>query len=157
MKNKLFLAGMLAMALAFGLIMTGCPTDTDDDGPAFDGSTLAGTTWVAEQDADAQAQAMGLKKMKVTLAFSSDTAGTATMDVEWTDSAPAEIKTKVGAMAAEENGPFTSTYDKTAKTGTYTLKDGTEGTFTVNVENKQLTTTVTEEGEDPEVTVFKLK
>jgi hypothetical protein len=32
MKNKLFLTGMLAMALTFGLVLTGCPTDADDDG-----------------------------------------------------------------------------------------------------------------------------
>jgi hypothetical protein len=32
MKKKLFFTGMLAMALTFGLILTGCPTDADDDG-----------------------------------------------------------------------------------------------------------------------------
>jgi hypothetical protein len=31
MKKKLFFAGMLALALVFGLILAGCPTDSDDD------------------------------------------------------------------------------------------------------------------------------
>jgi hypothetical protein len=50
MKNKLFLAGMLAMALTFGLVLTGCPTDADDDGGGGGSlpSANAVGTWVPD-------------------------------------------------------------------------------------------------------------
>jgi hypothetical protein len=31
-KNSIFMTGMLALLLAFGLVLAGCPTDSDDDG-----------------------------------------------------------------------------------------------------------------------------
>jgi hypothetical protein len=45
MANKKFFWGMLVMVLAFGITVTGCPTDTDDDGGGGD-SALNGT-WVS--------------------------------------------------------------------------------------------------------------
>ncbi|MDR2149897.1 MAG: hypothetical protein LBO67_03600 [Spirochaetaceae bacterium] len=63
----------------------------------------------------------------------------------------------MNSLTDSANDPYTSTYDKDTKTGTYTLKSGIVGTFTVDVSKKELTSTETEEGEDPEITVFKLK
>jgi hypothetical protein len=41
-KNSIFMTGMLAVLLAFGLVLTGCPTDSDDGGGGID-SKLVGT------------------------------------------------------------------------------------------------------------------
>jgi hypothetical protein len=156
-KSSVLVVGLAAFVLAFGLVLAGCADD--DPGKSFDGSTLAGTTWVSEKEYDETAQGlMGIKKTKLTLEFSSDTAGTATAEVtEWAAGATDEQKAKMKGLTDATNGAVTGTYDKAAKTGTYTMKDGTKGTFAVDVEQKTLTTTETEEGEDPEVTIFKLK
>jgi hypothetical protein len=37
-KNKLFIMGMLAVMLAFGLVLAGCKTDSDDGGGSGDGN-----------------------------------------------------------------------------------------------------------------------
>jgi hypothetical protein len=84
--------------------------------------------------------------------------GTATTEVaQWVDGTTDEQKSKMNSLTDSANDPYTSTYDKDTKTGTYTLKSGIVGTFTVDVSKKELTSTETEEGEDPEITVFKLK
>ncbi|MDR2433270.1 MAG: hypothetical protein LBD47_01710 [Treponema sp.] len=60
MKKKLFLMGMLSMALVFGFVLTGCPTDGDDNGGGGDGGDIewAGT-WKQIKDADGAAIASG--------------------------------------------------------------------------------------------------
>jgi hypothetical protein len=100
--------------------------------------------------------------MKVTLQFNSDIAGTVTIAItKWNGPWDAEMKTKVEGMMAEENGPFTSTYNAETKTGTYTQTNSEEevsaGTFTVDVGKKELTTTITDEDGETETTIFKLQ
>jgi hypothetical protein len=142
-KGKLFILGMLAAALTFGLVLVGCP----DGGSSFDGATLAGTKWIATQTNVSIMGALTVD-IKATLEFSADTAGTATFEItKWSEGWSEELKSKMQASMTEDNGPFTSTYDNTAKTGTYTLKSGTPGTFTVDAGKKQLTTTEVEDGE----------
>jgi hypothetical protein len=50
MKNRWFFAGMLALALVFGLIITGCPTDSDDGGGNM--STKFEGTWLVQKADD---------------------------------------------------------------------------------------------------------
>ncbi|MDR1219655.1 MAG: hypothetical protein LBK73_08620 [Treponema sp.] len=155
MKKKLFFAGMAALLLTFGLVVAGCGGG-DDGGTPFDGATLAGTKWVATAN---EPMGGGLSfDTKATLEFTSDTAGTATFEVtKWNGQWPEEMKTKIQAGMAEDNGAFTSTYDAAAKTGTYTLKSGTTGTFTVDAGKKELTTTEVDEYGDTESIIYKLQ
>ncbi|MDR1074315.1 MAG: hypothetical protein LBL45_11715 [Treponema sp.] len=160
MKKKLFFAGMAALLLTFGLVVASCGGG-DDGGTPFDGATLAGTKWVAIQSNVPYPFGAGLSMdMKATLEFTSDTAGTATVDVtKWNGDWDADTKEKAQGMMAqdEDNGAFTSTYDAATKTGTYTLKSGTTGTFTVNVEKKELTTTEVDEDGETETIIYKLQ
>ena len=161
MKKGIFFSVMLVTLLVFSLVF-GCDNGTSGGGGTggggggptlFDGSTLARTTWVADKTMDAETQSkLGLKKIRMTLTFSSDTAGTANaVATEWASGATQEQKSKANALLGEINGPFTSTYDSATKTGTIKLKDDSEETFTVNVDRKELTSI----DEDNDVTVFK--
>jgi hypothetical protein len=158
-KNKHFMLGMLALLLTFGLVLVGCPTDSGDDGGGtpFDGSALAGTKWTATQSAMPVFAGLTVDT-KATLQFTSDTAGTAAFEVtKWNGQGwSEEMKSKIKEGISEDNGAFTSTYDAAAKTGTYTLKSGTPGTFTVDAGKKELTTTQVDDGET-ETTIFKLQ
>jgi hypothetical protein len=58
-KNSIFMTGMLALLLAFGLVLAGCPTDSDDDGGGSGGnkvtilnSTSVNITGIKIKDAD---------------------------------------------------------------------------------------------------------
>jgi hypothetical protein len=157
-KNKHFMLGMLALLLTFGLVLVGCPTDSGNDsgGSSFDGTTLAGTKWVATQSSDL-GQGQGID-VKATLQFTSDTAGTATFEVtKWNGTWTDELKEYFNTIITESNGPFTSTYDAATKTGTFTLnKSTTAQTFKVDVEKKELTTT-DEDDEETEPPAFKLQ
>jgi hypothetical protein len=162
MKKNVFLTGILSMVLVFGTaLFVGCKA-------SFNGSTLAGTKWVSEETEDLSFLEDGLgMKVKVTLNFTSTTAGTITVAVtEWIGTWEAESKTKMEGMITAGNGPFTSIYDSATKAGTVTyntpdmLEEGaTETThlpFTVDVSAKTLTTTEVD-GEETEITVFKLQ
>jgi hypothetical protein len=174
MKKNVFLMGILSVALVFGTaLFVGC--DSGDGGggsstPAFDGSALAGTTWVNEAPEDFDGMLKGASvKIKVTLAFTSDTSGTITAEVtEWIGTWEPEMKTKMGGIITADNGPFTSTYDPATKAGTVTHdvtdifedeKVTTTLPFIVEVNAKTLTTTEVDEDdeEDIETTVFNLK
>jgi hypothetical protein len=96
--------------------------------------------------------------IKVTLVFASDTEGTATAEVtKWNGQWPDELKEKVQTGMDEDNGAFTCIYNAEAKTGTYTLKSGTKGTCTVDVDKRELTTTEPDEDGEMVTTVFKLQ
>ncbi|MDR1175725.1 MAG: hypothetical protein LBK83_09700 [Treponema sp.] len=156
-KSKLFLAGMAALLLTFGLVLAGCPTDGGGGGSSFDGTTLAGTNWVATKNVPYPFGGDGLSMdTEARLEFSSNTAGTATRTVtKWNGDWPEEFKSKMEGMMKADNGAFTSTYDAAAKTGTYTLKSGTPGTFTADVGKQTLTAIEVDDGE-AETTVYKL-
>jgi hypothetical protein len=48
MKNKLFLTGMLVLALVFGMMVVGCDDGSTDGNTGS--NTLAGTTWIGHYD-----------------------------------------------------------------------------------------------------------
>jgi hypothetical protein len=156
MKKNVFLMGILSVALVFGTaLFVGC--DSGDSGPstpAFDGASLAGTKWVYEGTEDMMG--MTTITVKATLKFTSDTAGEVTVAItKWDPDPGAETKTKLEGMITEDNGAFTSTYTAASKSGTYTLKSETTGTFTVDVSGKTLTTT--DDDDKEEITVYKLQ
>jgi hypothetical protein len=96
--------------------------------------------------------------LKVTLKFTSDTQGEAKAEITKYDPDPGEeMKSKMKESMAEDNGAFTSTYTADAKTGTYTLKSGTTGTFIVDVAKKELTTTQVDDDGETETSVLKLQ
>jgi hypothetical protein len=151
--------GILSMALIFGTaLFAGCD----------DGSSLAGTTWVAEttlyflEPAVAEAKIKG----KTTLDFTSAVAGTFTAEItEWIGNWSDANKTFINTIATADNGPFTSTYDSATKTGALTYnasdisgngKTAANLSFTVDVTAKTLTTTQDDDGEI-ETTVFNLR
>jgi hypothetical protein len=167
-KSTLFLTGMAALLLSFGLILAACSSDDDGGGgSSFDGSTLAGTTWVAEEkDAPFDASMLGgpsglTMDLKGTLAFTSDAGGTFTYEVtKWKGNWTTELKTKIGGFITSMSGPVTYTYDAAAKTGTYTRteKDPSEdepekivSTFTVDVGKKTLTSVDLDKDGNPEL------
>jgi hypothetical protein len=136
---------------------------------SFDGTTLAGTTWVAEEKDvpfpfGSSGQSMDIKG---TLKFTSDTEGTAIAEVtKWNGTWNDEMKEKVKGMMDGENGPFTYTYDADAKTGSYTrtktdfMAEESETvvtTFVADVEKKTLTATELDDDKNPEITVYKLR
>jgi hypothetical protein len=141
----------------------------DNDGsdtPSFAGSSLAGTTWVAETTLYFSEMAVAKINGKTTLNFTSATAGTFTAEItEWIGTWSDAHKTFINAIATAGNGPFTSTYDSATKAGTVTYntsdisgngKKAANFSFTVNVSAKTLTTTEYDDGEK-EITVFKLR
>ena len=154
-KKKLLLSAVPVILLALGLAFVTCDTGSSSGGSKFDGTTLAGTKWVADKTQDAETQAkLGLKKVRITMTFTSDTAGTFKAEAaEWASGATQEQKSKANGVMALVNGPFTSTYNNVTKTGTIILNDDSEETFIVDVDRKELTST----DEDGDVTVFKKK
>jgi hypothetical protein len=158
-RNTLFLAGVFGMVLAFGLVLAGCPTDSDSGGggtPNFDGASLAGTTWVVE---DTEELMPGLSVgIKGTLTFNTDTAGAITFEaVSWSSGWDEEMKAKIGGMITSDNGPFTFTYDAADHTGEITESSGDTMTFTVDVDKRELTSTSIDEDDETETMVFKLQ
>jgi hypothetical protein len=162
MKKNVFLMGILSVALVFSMaLFVGC--DSGDGGggsstPAFDGASLAGTTWVNEKVEDLSKLVGETASVKGTakLNFTSDTAGTYTAALsDWVGNWDNDSKAFLTAMVTGDNGAFTSTYAATSKTGTYTRKSGTLP-FTVDVSAKTLTTTEVDGGET-ETVVYKLQ
>jgi hypothetical protein len=174
MKKNVFLMGILSVVLVFGMaLFVGCDDGGGDSGPstpAFDGSSLAGTTWGAEETVDLSEMADGAEakiKGKRTLNFTSAAAGTITavitdfIGADWDD----ETKKMIKAMVEMDKVPFTPTYDSTAKTGTVTYStpsffeegktETTKLSFTVDVSAKTLTTT--DDDDKDEITVYKLQ
>jgi hypothetical protein len=141
--------------------------------PSFDGSSLAGTIWVAETTEDFSEMADGAEakiKAKSTLDFTSASAGTITVEItEWIGKWDDKDKEFITAMGVLDHVAFTSTYDSTAKTGTVIYStpsmfdeeelEETNLSFIVNVSAKTLTTTEVDEDdeEDIETTVYTLK
>ena len=137
MKKKLFFTGMAALLLSFGLLLLAC--DNGDSGSSFDGSTLAGTKWTATDNMDVE-EGKSID-LKMTLEFTSDTKGTAKIEVTkwngtWTTAEKEYFEEMMSSMSMNE--AFTSTYDATAKTGTFTM--GNTESFTVDVGKKELKT-----------------
>jgi hypothetical protein len=153
--NKLFLMGMVALALTFGLVMAGCE-DPNGSGTPFDDSTLNGTTWVGTQTQD---MGEGLSiEIEITSAFTSATEGNQLIKItkwmgDWDDESKAFVQFFIPSGAQ----PFTYTYDSTAHTGIITIVDDDDEseiiTFTVDVAKKEITST----DEDDETFVLKLK
>jgi hypothetical protein len=162
-KSTAFLTGMTALLLSLGLILAACSTGGDDNNSnnnsSFDGSTLVGTTWVAtKQNVSFDDEDDGpTMDITVTFEFTSNAAGAATFKAaKWNGNWPDEMKAFIQIMMAEENGPFTYTYNADTKAGTYILKSGDGGTFTVDADKQELTTTELDKGKT-ETTVFKLQ
>jgi hypothetical protein len=110
MKNKLFLAGMLAMALAFGLIMTGCPTDTDDDDGG--GGSLPAT------------EAVGTWTKSIhTLTINADGTGTYSYY---------DVKVTAATLELSMGGTSMGTANYTVSGNTLTVTGGTSATDSLN-------------------------
>jgi hypothetical protein len=156
MKKKLFLSGILGVALVFAIVVIGCDNDDDGGGSNFDGTTLVGTKWTVTQNVPYDAELS--MDVKVTLEFSSNTAGTATVEVtDWYGNWDEAIKAYINATIAQGNVAFTYTYDAASKTGAFTGESGPTGTCTVDVGKKELTTTETDEEGETGTVIYKLQ
>ncbi|MDR1909934.1 MAG: hypothetical protein LBQ35_08500 [Spirochaetaceae bacterium] len=155
-KSGFIVAGILALALVSGLVMAGCG-DGAAPPPAFDGSTLAGTTWGYGETEDFDGLLGGLSiEIEFTLTFTSATEGTTEFKItKWNGEWTAELKGKIETAFSEDHdssSSFTYEYDPATYTGTMISDSGSNEDFTVDVEKRELTI---EDGEEPTVLTLR--
>jgi hypothetical protein len=112
MKNKLIFAGMLALVLVFGLIICGCPTDSDDGGGGNIPAKFEGT-WKHRMD-----------ELNAVYVFTGN---------KWEFSS--------AGQQGVATGPFSGTFTYTDTTMTLTVSSGGSGnwTYSYTLEDDTLT------------------
>lgn len=157
-KSVQLFGGIVGSLLIFGLVLTGCKSART----SFHGDTLAGTRWEFATSGSDPSDPSRSISMKRTLNFTSATAGTDKMEINWIGNWTQEEKDKYQLVLAIANGDgtFTFIYDSATHSGTITHKpilgigEDTSQDFTVDVVKKILTLSGDKDGE---LMVLKLK
>jgi hypothetical protein len=125
-KSSIFMTGMLALLLAFGLVLGGCPNGNDDDdddgginskllGEWSRGEGGAGNSFVITSDGEFQAAIMTYKVTEdagtITLSFGGQTVGTADWSVS-DDGNTLTLTNGTGALFQDLAKAGSNTYTK---------------------------------------------